>query len=275
MRIYAVYRCLYGEDFVKESINSIIDYVDKVFVFWTNKPWGDIDSCIYKGETIRFPKKFDSIIDRIKEIHNPKITLIEQTREMNPASVPWNLYTRIINNYILQDYLRPSIIILPEVDHVFRKHDIEKSIEQFPQMGIRVGKTRQVELWKSYKYRIEERRHRIGVVFWNMKYVDKLPTTYGNGEISYTPELSYYVHNFGFAVSEKVMYWKHLTSLGFSRKIHDSIPNEKWLDKWLSWDINKNNSDLEISLGYEHTIPCAYEYDIDQLPEVIKKKYDL
>ena len=54
--IYAIYRCYYGEDFIQESIRSITDYVDKIFVFVDNTPWGSADECVYKGETIKFPK---------------------------------------------------------------------------------------------------------------------------------------------------------------------------------------------------------------------------
>ena len=275
MKVYAVYRCLYGEDFVKESINSITDYVDQIFVFWTNKAWGDINSCVYKGLTVQFPEKFDSVISRIKELNNPKITLIEQTREMNPRSVPWNLYTTLINNHILPNYDKPDIIIIPEVDQVFRDSEIRKAIDEFTESGLTVAKTRQIEMWRSYKYRIQERRNRVGVVFWNMRDLIELPTTKGNGEIDNTPELSYYVHNFGFAVSLKVMYWKHMTALGFSSKISDSIPNEQWLDKWINWTLEKNNENLEISLGHEHTISLAYHYSYELLPEEIKKKYGL
>ena len=36
MRIYAIYRMYYGEDFIKASILSIYDHVEKIFVFAPN-----------------------------------------------------------------------------------------------------------------------------------------------------------------------------------------------------------------------------------------------
>ena len=66
--LYAVYRCLYGEGFIQESINSITDYVDKIFVFWDDTAWGNIDHCMYKGQRVDFPKKFDNIVEKIKEL---------------------------------------------------------------------------------------------------------------------------------------------------------------------------------------------------------------
>ena len=83
------------------------------------------------------------------------------------------------------------------------------------------------------------------------------------------------VHNFGFAVSPKVMYWKHMTALGFSKVIKDCQPNEGWLSKWLTWDLETNNKDLEISRGYEHIISHAFKYDPAGLPELIREKYSL
>ena len=36
---YAIYRIHYGLDFLGKSIESVIDEVDKVFVFWSKRPW--------------------------------------------------------------------------------------------------------------------------------------------------------------------------------------------------------------------------------------------
>lgn len=274
MRI-AVYRCMYGEDFVQESIKSIIDHVDKVFVFWTNKPWGHINSCIYKGEEVIFPERFDNILDKIQELNDPRIELVEQTMGMNPRSVPQNLYTTIINGFIIPNIGKPRLIIIPEVDHVFKSDQIDGAIKEFIDSGLTTAKTRQVELWRSPGYRIAERPGRIGVVFWNMTDIDGLFRTGGNGEIGSIPIINKFVHNLGFAVSEKVMYWKHMTALGFSKIICDSIPAEDWLDMWTNWDYETNNKDLEISKNYRSTISHAFPYDPAELPELIREKYKL
>ncbi len=66
------------------------------------------------------------------------------------------------------------------------------------------------------------------------------------------------------------MYWKHLTALGYCQKIGDSVPNEDWFDKvWRDWDAKTNNTNLEMSKGYEHLIPGAVPYT-NRLPEVLK-----
>ena len=83
---YAIYRCLYGEDFVQESIKSIEPYVDKIFVFWTNKAWGNATECTYKGRLVRFPEKFDNIVEKVQLLNNSKIEIKPQTDDMNPQS---------------------------------------------------------------------------------------------------------------------------------------------------------------------------------------------
>lgn len=58
---YALYRVLYGEDFIQDSILSIIDHVDKIFVFWDDRPWGDVKEAKYKGNIVKIPSKIDNV----------------------------------------------------------------------------------------------------------------------------------------------------------------------------------------------------------------------
>jgi len=266
--IYAIYRCLYGEDFIQESIDSIIDYVDKVFIFWDDTPWGDINHCIYKGERVYFPKTFDNIIDKIKELNNEKIVFIYDHRKNN-----LNQFTYLVNEHILPNYNRPDEIMVIEVDHVFSKEQLEKTLRIFRSNNIRHCHTLQIEVWKGFKHRVPLRRGRYGVVLWNMKDLKRLPETKRQGNASGMEWIDSYVYNLGFAVSEKAMFWKHMTAIGFSQIIGDSPPNESWYDdKWLSWNYETNNTNLEISKGYESAISRVVEYDWKNLPKSIKQK---
>tara|TARA_Y100000593_G_C4303962_1_gene334814 strand:- start:1247 stop:2095 length:849 start_codon:yes stop_codon:yes gene_type:complete len=279
--IYAVYRCLYGEDFIQESINSIIDHVDKIFIFFATKPWGYSDSVVYKGETIYFPKKFDNILEKIKELNSSKIHLIEQGQYHQ--TVPWNQFTNLINNVVIPQYGKPNYFILPDVDHVFTEEQIKLTLCEFKEKQWDVAKVRQIEVWKGFKHRVPDTQERnllrTGTVLWNMRSLDRLPETKACGEPVYNKELkdrilSSFVFNLGFAVSERTMYWKHLTCMAFSKDVNECLPNENWYeDKWLSWDYWDNNKKLEISIGYEHAIPYVVPYDYDLLPLSIKRKF--
>lgn len=266
---YALYRCLYGEDFIQESIKSIRDHVDRVFVFWTDKAWGNTDRATYKGEEILFPKKFDNIIDKIKELDDPKVELVYAHTDS-----PFNQFTYFVNEILLKNYDKPDTLIIPEVDHVFREDQIKRAIEVFESVEVPCASTRQVELWKQPNFKIPE-RYRLGTMFWNIKMVGSLPETGCHANPPQVPTMAdVYVHNMGFCISKEVMKWKHLTAMAFSIIVGDSPPNEKWLeDKWEAWTEDNQLENLEISEGQEHFIPRAEPYDVRELPETIREKY--
>ena len=53
---WAIYRIHYGTDFLKQSIDSIIDSVDKVFVIYSLNPWVVEGTVTYLGEVYSMPK---------------------------------------------------------------------------------------------------------------------------------------------------------------------------------------------------------------------------
>jgi Tfp pilus assembly protein PilF len=265
--IYAVYKCFFGEDFIQESVKSIRDYVDKIFIFWDDKPRGNITECIYKGETIKFPKKFDTVLDKIKESNDPKIELIYDHQDSDE-----NYLTHFVNDIILPKYQKPSMILFLEADHVFHSDQIENALDEFREQDYLFATTETIELWKDFNYRLPERTDKVGAVFCNMNRLSKMPMTLKHGGIAVMPRLSAYVHSFSYAVSEKSMYWRHLLSIAISRKFGGSVPFEDWYEeKWLKWDYETNNENLDIS--EQQKIPWALPYNAEGLPEVIQKKY--
>ncbi len=274
---YAVYRILYGEDFIAESIKSVLPHVDKVFVFWTDQALGGATSAVYRGEQVAFGlhpgEPFDDWRDRVEEIDTDKI-VIEKHHHPNFTGQ----FTIHVNDLILPRFPRPDTILSLEPDHVFRADQIEAALTEFEGGNHAAAKTRQVELWRTPSYRCDpERPWRTGTVLWNLSRVKRVPPTHrqaqpiGGGPAFGT--LDAYVHNFGFCVSEKSMYWKHVLALGFSPLIGDSIPNEDWYESiWLKWHPDRNNANLEISRGAEHHIQRAVPYPEQELPELIREK---
>lgn len=263
MKTYAVYRCLYGEDFIQASIRSIESVVDKIIVFWDDTAWGNCDHAIYKGQRVDFPKPpatFDRVVERIRELNNPKVHLYYDHRP-----TPVNQFTLLINERVLPMFGKPDMFMFPEVDHVFREDQLHQAMAEAQLLPH--SSTRQVEVWKGLKHRVPERPHRSGVMFWNMQHFDQLPRT-GYGGDAPRQALNAFVHNMGFAASEHVMFWKHLTAIAFSPVINDSLPNEAWLDKWISWTPESRN--LEISKGNEHDIPYVVPYPESELPHWLR-----
>ena len=238
----AVYRVLYGEDFIEESIRSVLGAVDKVYVFWTNRVWGDCKSVVYKGEEIHFPDKFDDVVDKVRAIKSDKIQLIE---DYYPK--PTDQFTYLTKKYDIQ-----GTTLLIEADQVME--NAKDALDQFEQTKFSNAAVHQIEYWKTRNYRIPPRK-RSGPVMWKTS----LPPTRANGaprgrKIEYVSSMA---HNYGFCVSEKAMYWKHLTTLAHSSFIGDTPPREEWYEEvWKKWTPDMKN--LEISKGCESHIPYAY-----------------
>ena len=270
--IYAVYRGLYGEDFIQASIRSIEPYVDKIFVFFDTIPWGNVESVFYQGEWKRFPipYKFDNYCEKIQELKSPKVILQWDHVENNLGQ-----FTHLVNDLILPFHEKPEILIFMEPDYVWRSDQILWALQEFRASGMKVATSLQVEMWKDLKYCLPPRT-RLASMFWKMEGLDKLPETGRHADplMEFVNRLTAKVHNLGFSASVDTMYIKHLLALGFSQKIGDSPPNEDWYEeKWLKWDFFLNNRNLEISKGYEHLIPFAIAYDPithGPLPEVLR-----
>jgi len=266
---YCVYRCLYGEEFLRQSIESIAQYVDRIFIFFDTKPWGDVTSCVYKGEVVKFPEKFDNVVELGCELaaKNPKIEIQFDHMYNNIGQ-----FTHLVNDRILPHHAKPDTLIVIEVDHIFRPDQIELALHEWSNLkNVQCATTRQVELWRSFAYRVPERAYRAGAVFWNLSALDRLPETNRQADIKKgMVHLNAFVHNVGFACSEKAMYWKHMIALAMSQKIGDSCPAESWYEeKWLKWSQETKN--LEISKGYEHLIPSLVKYDTSELPLCLQR----
>lgn len=237
----AIYRLLYGEDFIKQSIESIIGAVEEVYVFWTNTVWGAPKAVRYKGKNITFPDQFDDAVNIVKSIDSKKINLVE---DYYPS--PHNQFTYLANNFVLSD-----IVLLIEHDQVIK--DPEQAFREFEESGAKTAAMPQIEYWKTKEYRVPQ-RHRPGPIFWRMPLGETRPNGMPvNGNVV---KLSQEAENYGFCVSDKTMYWKHLTALAFSPIIGDSIPYEGWYEEvWKEWTPGMRN--LEISKNARSAIPYA------------------
>ena len=113
---------------------------------------------------------------------------------------------------------------------------------------------RQIEFWKNKNWRIPQRK-RVGPVLYHKP--KDVQTNFNNLPLNYSYSVSEKLtHNVGFCFSDQLMFYKHLLAMGFSAKIGDTLPNERWYeDKWLAWTPDTEN--LEISKGCEHKIPRA------------------
>jgi len=304
-KIYAVYRLLYGEDFIKESIESILKYVDKIFIFWSDYPFHKVKGVNYNGEYIRFPNKFDNSIEIIKSIDSDKIVLVNEHFETNT-----NSFTKMYNEHILVEYDECDILMMIEVDHVFREDQLVLALDEFIDSDLPAATTEQWEIWKGFNhcvpqwndpvvkisfpeniinsknyknivdfYSQQNPRKRMCTMFLDMNYYGMLPPTGMHCNPLNIPfhhnkyRLKARTHNFGFAKSYKIMRWAHLIAVAVSHLNGDTVGNEDWLDeKWVNWTSEMEN--LEGCIGYEWHIPRCVPYPYEELPESIKKITD-
>ena len=269
--LFVIYRCLYGEDFIDSSIRSILPYADKVFVFWTDKAWADVTSAMYKGKRVDFPPdgKFDQIREKLEalEAEFPGRVILKYDHVYNNR----NQFTHLVNDLILPHWSMPRRIMMMEVDYVWRQDQIEQALAEFDAMKVQHATSSQVELWKSFDHHVVRTDpNRKAAMIWDTSNLVQMPPTNRHFDAAGMAKLSAFVHNLGFCASAQVIYWKHLTALGYCQKIGDSAPNESWFDDvWRTWDYETNNSNLEMSKGYEHLLPRAEPYT-DRLPEALK-----
>lgn len=267
MRV-AAYRILYGEDFIQESIRSILPYVDHIVVAKAERPWGKSTGVTFKGEWVPWPERFDDTRDKIAALAEPKIEVVD---DFWPITA--NQHQHIVNDLVLPRYRADEVVFI-EPDHVFSSLEAAIAVEEWESLDVRQATTRMIELWRTPRWRIAE-RHRASVLFHRIGGEKIGPTSGDGGQHGVSSTwLQAQVHNLGFCFSEKVMRWKHLTAMAFADEIQDSRPDPEWLDRWLTWDPHTNNRDLEISLGAQSSIPKAYPYDIANLPAPIKARLD-
>jgi hypothetical protein len=269
--IVACVRLLYGEDWIVPLVRSVLPHVDEVVIFWSDRPWGQARSVTYLGNDTAIPwtagKPFDGWVDRVREQgFDPKPPVSQHYFHVD---TPKGYWTAAINDRWPSKM--PETLILLEGDHVWRDDQMRMALREFSNNRMKCATSRQIELWRTFDWRIPERSNRTGCVFWDTRGMSAFPPTRSQGEWSGTEmqTLRAEVHNLGFCSSERTMLSKHLTALSFSGKIGDSKPNARWLeDVWKRWTPGMGN--LEISEGHEHSIRCAIPYDRTMIPEVLK-----
>lgn len=266
--IYAVYRPFYGEDFIKESILSILPHVDKVYFCYSDVPFGHP----LEGVPIKVNEPLDGCLKIVQDLCREDLTAASKiVIRCQQGVTPRNQFSKIIKEFIPD---LPDIMMCMEPDQVWHEEELKKAINEVKAGEGNYFHAQQIECWRVPDWRIPLRPHRTGVTFW--KDVKEVPDTKTQGEPvkGEVRQLDAKVHNFGFCVDPRNMLNKHQLALLFSATISDSQPNPTWLhEKWLPWHPITNNKDLEISKGHEHTIPKAIPYNRDEFPKLIKEKF--
>jgi len=287
MRI-AIYRIHYGIEFLKQSIESIYDAVDKIFVIYSLYPWVYKETVNYCGSEIPMPALHENVDKFIYTHFGSKSSnkwydekIITFRCEISTPLNQFRLYydmcmNKFINKFKSSNYHDTSFddisVPLIEPDMIFYKPDVKELFQQIDkETKVPCLSSLQIELWKNESWIIPS-RPRIGPTIWKPKRQINFTTNFG----TYNERQKYISsniknYNFGFCFSNETMLYKHLTAINFSSIIGDSIPSHEWYkDKWLNW--TPDTTDLEISEKYKHLIHKAepYSMPIEMLKQIGK-----
>ena len=107
---YAIYRIHYGLDFLGKSIESVIDEVDKVFVFWSKRPWFKQckDLPPLNENVLEFCKKYDKVIVIEKEF-----------------DLPENQFKKMYD-HVVSEYSKPDQVLMMEPDMVWDRETLSE-----------------------------------------------------------------------------------------------------------------------------------------------------
>ena len=261
---WAIYRIHYGLDFLKQSIDSVIGSVDKVFVIYSLEQWVVKDTVNYLGKDMPMPKLHEDVVAFMEKHYSNDERVEWFNQEVDTPANQFRLYYDICCN---KKNYKPFTVLFMEPDMVYSQDDVinlrvQLKINDKPCIG-----TTQIELWKTYKWIIPQ-RPRIGPVMWMPEKIPNFQTHFGP-TMPGVEHISHNIqnYNFGFCLNAQTMMYKHLTAINFSAKIGDSIPSQEWYrDKWLTW--TPATRDIEISEKWKHLIPKAHIYNMsDKMKE--------
>ena len=231
---YAIYRIHYGLDFLGKSIESVIDEVDKVFVFWSKRPWFKQckDLPPLNENVLEFCKKYDKVIVIEKEF-----------------DLPENQFKKMYD-HVVSEYSKPDQVLMMEPDMVWDRETLSE-VWKLKDNEISFN---QIEFWKNENWYIK--RDRPGPTLWNVAPHKTMKGCWASKQNRHETLRCY---NYGFCLSPEVMKYKHEVAIQSSKYYGDSNPSKEWYqDKWLNW--TPETEDLEISEAHRHLIKKAHPW---------------
>lgn len=277
-KVVAVYRLLYGSDFIAESLASVTDACDAVLCFVGRRPFGGRPSVRYFGHEVFFPHDVDGVADTIRAWaakHDPagKVRVIDNPHD----AVLKNQLGRLVDEFVIPHHDATHVLQV-EGDEVWHADALSALLDAAETSDADEIMSTNDLFWRSPRF--VSRRNNPYAVLRAIKGARTIGPT-GNALMSTRDDLvrlappGVRVHNFGYACSERTMFWKHLAGLSFSRDLRwDSVPREDWFEAvWRTWNWHTNRrTDLCPSVGYPDAFAAAEIYPEHDLPRVIRDR---
>jgi hypothetical protein len=274
----AIYRLLYGSDFIAESLASVYPHVEKILCFVTREVFGGRKVVKYFGHDVYFPHDIDGLRDAIlawkrANDHDDKVEIVD-----NPFGAELKgQVTRMVNEVVLPRH-ECSHLLFVEADEVWHEQSITHLLRLAATSDADEFMGRCHLFWRSPRFvstrtnpycvmRALKGKRGIGVTGHALAELDP--------GLLRVADPGVVIHNFGYAASERTVFWKHLTGLSFSRDARlDSVPREDWFEtSWRTWNWETNRrTDLCPSVGYPDAFAPAEEYAFGGLPRVMQER---
>lgn len=232
-KVIAYIPLFYGSEFLKEAIQSVAPFVDKIIVFYTDKPsygFGTEITCPDSEETLR--NIAESASDKIEWIKGRWSTEGEHREEI----------LKYADGY--------DIIMTFDADEVFCQEDLPKALETVYFGTARYwGVQGYINFWKTFDWEVID-------FFRPIRFINLL-NTWGEAEVHQT------VYHFSCCQSD--------TTMNFKYEVHGH-KNEidgNWLrDKYYAW-----TPENRVRYLHPASITVwgdAIEFDKTALPDVLK-----
>jgi GT2 family glycosyltransferase len=235
MKVIAYMPLHYGAEYLKESIQSVAPFVDKIMIFYTNKPSYGF------GTNIPCPES-EQMLKTIAEEASDKVVWISSYWGNEGAH----------RGAIYQYSEGYDVILTFDADEVFEPMDIENALKyvyESPQKYF--GVNGYVNFWKSFNWEVRDFFRPIRFINLNSKNTEQ-------GEVYQR------IYHFSCAQKEEIMKYKY--------KIHGHHDELKpdWLNKYyFTWSPTNMVQNLHpTALGIWGD---ALPFDRTTLPESLKK----
>ena len=279
VRTVAIYRTLYGSDFLGESMAAVYPYCDEIACLISREMFGGRKTINYFGHDLYLPHDIDGVgtaIQNWKDQYDTdnKIRILD-----NPFATRLHGQMQATVNELIIPRFNPTHVFLVEPDEVWHEDAVKALFEIARETDADEIMAAACHLfWRSYKYC--STRTNPFCLIRNLKGKRSIGPT-GHALMSAGKDVKRHeddrlkIHNFGYAASERTVFWKHIASLSFSRDLNlDSPPREEWFDEvWRPWNgVTNRRTDLCPSIGYEDAFPPARDFPSDGLPALIKER---
>lgn len=233
-KVIAYIPLFYGSCYLKEAIQSVAPFVDKIMVFYTDRPsygFGTEITCPDTEEKLRNIAESES--DKIQWVKGQWSTEGEHREEILKYS----------NGY--------DVILTFDADEVFNQDDLPVALENVSRGTSRYwGVEGYINFWKTFDWEVKD-------FFRPIRFINLKEGNFGQSEVHQT------IYHFSCCQSDEIMNFK------YEVHGHKNEISCDWLrDKYYAWTPENKITFLHPSS--QQVWGDAFAYDKTQLPQSLK-----